>query len=214
MRKLLGLALVGSALLASCGSAPPPPAYDASPLSSADEAISTGLGDRDSGAAASTSSSNGGAIGGALAKNEYPRFVQFFRQASPYIEVCVAVWHAVERRAARAGRDLGLQKGGRRPAMRWFGGTKGAESAPPPPTLYTPQQGHRGRTFVIVIPGEVSELFLRLATLVTAAAAAAALDGVDVFVRSLGVRAVVWMLHRLSLSIFYTHGTQHTTKRL
>lgn len=32
MRTLLGLALVGSTLLASCGSAPPPPAYDASGL--------------------------------------------------------------------------------------------------------------------------------------------------------------------------------------
>jgi len=32
MRQLLGLALVGTALLASCGSAPPPPAYDASGL--------------------------------------------------------------------------------------------------------------------------------------------------------------------------------------
>ena len=32
MRRLLGLALVGSALLASCGAAPPPPAYDASGL--------------------------------------------------------------------------------------------------------------------------------------------------------------------------------------
>lgn len=88
------------------------PASDLGPSTSKPLETSSSNGSSSNGSGSNGSNGNGGAVNartdyGALSKSDYSKFVQFFRQASPYIE------------------------------------------------------GHRGRIFVIVVPGEVRSACVR-----------------------------------------------------